>query len=124
MKRRLLLGCFLIMSAGCEAGGTGSTCPPTGRPTYDDFGRAFLQKYCTSCHATALAGADRFSAPESVNLEAHAEVKKHLQAIDATAAAGPDGAFDFMPPRLSTVQLQPTADERKRLGEWLACGAP
>jgi hypothetical protein len=47
-------------------------------------------------------------------------IVRALEEIDLRAAAGPDAVNEDMP-RSYPV---PSTLERRRLGEWLACGAP
>ena len=87
-------------------------CPETGTAlTYDGFGRAFLATYCNGCHSTSTSGA-----PSSYRFDTLEEVRAHRARIFARSA-GPNVS---MPPGPE----DPPADERDRLAEWLACGAP
>ncbi len=88
---------------------TGATCPPGSTLTYASFGKAFMNSYCVSCHA----------GQERPSLTSAAQVKSELRGILNTAASGPKGTNDSMPPDSDV----PVA-ERVKLGEWLACGAP
>ncbi|MDY7227533.1 hypothetical protein [Hyalangium rubrum] len=115
---------------GCGGGGeeehhhegsSGATCPSAGAPTAQDFGSAFMERYCLSCHSASLTGRARRDAPEGMNFDTLEEVRRQAAAIDSHAAAGPNGVHSAMPP-VSTPQ--PTRQERERLGQWLACGAP
>ncbi len=101
----LLLGALL---AGC-GGGSGSTCPTTSTLTYDNFGRQFFASYCDRCHA----------AGERPSLSTLAEIRAQSTAIDVESAAGPNAVNTAMP----ESGTAPTEAERRRLGEWLACGA-
>ena len=111
----VLRSCFLALTfslaLGCGKGGSGATCPPNSTLTYDNFGRAFFQRYCDSCHGTG--GRTRPS------LASQAEIRAQATAIDREAAAGPDGVNTAMP----ETDPKPTEAERRQLGEWLACGA-
>lgn len=91
--------------------------PPTGGAndgcadlTYESFGKAFMQKYCTSCHqgASAPGGVDLTS------LEKIAAQKGHVE----EHAVGTPASKPMPPPGLP----QPTAEEKQKLGAWLACG--
>jgi hypothetical protein len=129
-----LLGCFgsfggvgafagfltvlaVLAGTGCSGGddqqglgpATGSTCPEGSTLTYETFGRAFIVTYCAECH-------DRKERPILSTLEA---VQVQQSAIDRAAAAGPNATNTYMP-QDGSVPL----DERRKLGEWLACGAP
>ncbi|MCZ7684297.1 MAG: cytochrome c [Sandaracinaceae bacterium] len=99
---------------------TGSVCPPGSPLTYETFGRSFFDAYCQSCHASAVTGADRQGAPSSHTYDDGEMIRAAAEEIDRLAAAGPDAVNTDMP-RAFPV---PTEDERRQLGEWLACGAP
>lgn len=89
--------------------------PCTGTTlTYDSFGAAFMDAHCNGCHS-AGAG-DRHGAPESFRFDTLDEIHAHAARI-FVRAAGPNTS---MPPG----PVDPPADERDRLAEWLACGAP
>jgi uncharacterized membrane protein len=100
---------------------SGATCPPLGAPTAQAFGEAFLDRYCRACHGAGVQGQARAGAPEGVDFDTPEAVRRWAAAIDAHAAAGPAGHRDAMPPAGSPL---PTHEERERLGQWLACGAP
>lgn len=99
---------------------TGSICPSVDPPTYGSFGRAFLEAYCTRCHSSAVIGAARMGAPSSYDFDSAELVRTHLDRIDGSSAAGPDAINTWMP----IDGPAPSEAERRRLGEWLACGAP
>lgn len=87
-------------------------CPDEGTPlTYDSFARDFFDQHCDSCHTTGKSGA-----PSAYRFDSHARVLEHADRI-FIRAAGPNVT---MPPGPD----DPPADERERLAEWLACGAP
>ncbi|WAS91271.1 hypothetical protein [Nannocystis punicea] len=128
---RLLLGLtaalVLFVTSGCEHGhdhgeGTpsGADCPEDSTLTWDSFGKDFMSNYCTRCHSTSLSGSQRSGAPSDHNFETAALVREQLEHIDEGAAAGPDAVNTAMP----IGDPQPTEDERRQLGEWIACGAP
>ncbi len=100
---------------------TGATCPTTDAPTAQSFGTAFLQTYCLSCHSASLTGDARQGATEGVNFDTLEDVRRQTEMIDIHAAAGPKATNTQMPPSKSP---QPTQQEREKLGQWLACGAP
>lgn len=114
---RLLLaaGVIGLLHLGCgdDLGDpTGSTCPTGGSAlTYDNFGAEFMQKNCLSCHGNG--------GPESPNLSTVERVRANKDEVDRAAAAGPDATNTYMPDGASV-----STEERKKLGEWLACGAP
>ena len=87
-------------------------CPEAGTTlTYESFGRAFLASYCNGCHTASTSGA-----PASYRFDTLEDVHAHRERI-FVRAAGPNVS---MPPG----PKDPPADERDRLAEWLACGAP
>lgn len=109
MRKLLPLGA-LFFAAGCNgSGATGATCPTSSTLTYDNFGRTFFASYCDRCHANGIR-------PTIAN---QAAIQSQRASIDREAAAGPNGVNTAMPESGS----RPTDDERRRLGEWLACGA-
>lgn len=97
---------------------TGSTCPTDSTLTYDNFGKEFFASYCLSCHSSKVSGAARLGAPTDHNFDTLQGIQANIDHIDETAAAGPSATNTAMPPSGG-----PTAEERKKLGEWLACGA-
>lgn len=100
------------MACGSGLGdATGSTCPPESTLTYANFGQAFMQNNCLSCH--------RAGGPESPTLSTLEQIRANRDEVDRAAASGPDATNTFMPDGSSV----PT-EERAKLGEWLACGAP
>ena len=90
---------------------TGSSCPESPTLTYENFGQAFIQSNCLSGHGSA--------GPESPALATLEQVQAHIDDIDRAAAAGPNATNTFMPEGTSV-----STTERRKLGEWLACGAP
>jgi len=131
--RSWLLGSCAIAVAGLVACGqandadgssgqaTGSTCPPGSELTYDTFARDFMDRYCTRCHSAALRSSDRQGAPSDHNFDTLAGLRAtNMMHLDEEAAAGPDAANTAMPP----TAPMPSNEERRKLGEWLACGMP
>jgi uncharacterized membrane protein len=129
--RRLPLLALTVLCLGHGQGGcgghhphtspSGATCPPENRPTAQDFGRPFMENYCLSCHGASVQGKARKGAPENVNFDTLEDIRRQWKAIDSHSAAGPTATNMVMPP---VYYEQPTLEERKRLGQWLACGAP
>lgn len=102
------------LAAGCGDGpgdSTGSTCPSDSTLTYASFGQAFFEDNCLSCH--------RAGGPESPTLSTLAQIRGNKDVIDRSAAAGPNAVNTYMPEGASVPEA-----ERRKLGEWLACGAP
>jgi uncharacterized membrane protein len=90
-------------------------CPPTGTQlTYDSFGRAFMSTHCNHCHNAS--DGKRSGAPESYRFETVDDIRAHKARIFVRSAA----TNVTMPPGPD----DPPPDDRDRLAEWLACGAP
>jgi uncharacterized membrane protein len=108
-------------SLGSSGQATASTCPDDSQLTYDAFAASFMQRYCTRCHAASRSSSDRQGAPSDHNFDTRQGLRMTAAAhLDEQAAAGPDGVNTAMPPSAP----RPTTDERRKLGEWLACGMP
>jgi hypothetical protein len=102
---------------------TGSKCPDPASPsvTYQGWARGFFESYCTRCHSSTLVtNSERQGATPHANWDDLPTIKAHISEIDAYAAGGPNGINRVMPPS----DPRPSDDERVKLGEWLACGAP
>jgi len=99
---------------------TASACPQNSTLTYDTFGRGFMESYCTRCHSSALTGAARKGAPSFHDFDTRFGIEAVSDHIDETTAAGPAAVNQGMPPR----GPRPSLDERRQLGEWIACGLP
>ena len=99
---------------------TEATCPTTQTVTYANFGHALTQEYCLKCHSEKVGETMRQAAPLNVNFDTVDMVRHHTMLIDKTTAFGPKAMNKSMPP----TEPAPTDDERRKLGEWLACGAP
>ncbi|MBX3161122.1 MAG: c-type cytochrome [Deltaproteobacteria bacterium] len=99
---------------------TESTCPTGSTLTYDNFGKSFMERYCTRCHSSELVGAARKGAPSFHDFDTQPGIKGVADHIDETTAAGPAATNKGMPPD----GLRPTMEERLQLGEWIACGVP
>lgn len=105
-------GAAILMACGSGLGDpTGSTCPTTSTLTYANFGEAFMQDHCLACHSA--------HGPESPKFDSIAEIRAASGDIDRAAAAGPSAVNTYMPDGSSVDEA-----ERRKLGEWLACGAP
>ena len=100
---------------------SGSVCPSTETLTYENFGMAFFGTYCVRCHSETPEDGSRHGAPIGLDWDELDTVRLYAEAIDKMAAAGPVATNTVMPPR---DLPQPMLDERRDLGEWLACGAP
>jgi len=109
-------------NAAAESGGaSGAVCPTDSALTYETFGRAFMEDYCTRCHSSALTGAARNGAPSDHNFDTLAGIQAtEVEHLDEEAAAGPNRVNTSMPP---TGQM-PSEAERRQFGEWLKCVTP
>jgi len=112
-----------LLVVGCGGGSdegtfTESVCPPTDPPTYASFGQTFMEAYCTECHDSAKTGVMRQDAPPTIDFETLAQLRMWTSQIDKQAAFGPAGMNRLMPP---DGNPKPTDDERRRLGEFIAC---
>jgi hypothetical protein len=99
---------------------TESECPPGSTLTWDNFGRKFMEDYCTRCHHSALRGEARNGATSFHDYDTVSGVRATDKHIDQTTASGPAATNESMPPD----GKKPTLEERRQLGEWLACDAP
>jgi uncharacterized membrane protein len=99
---------------------TKSVCPTTQTLTYDNFGQSFMAMYCLRCHSANVTGAARAGAPTDHNFDERNRIQTFAAHIDEQAAAGPAATNVAMPPS----DPKPSEEERRKLGEWLACMAP
>lgn len=99
---------------------TQSVCPTDSTLTYNNFGKKFMVDYCTRCHSSELTGAARMGAPSFHDFDTIFGIRAVSAHIDETTAAGPAAENLGMPPD----GRKPTLDERRKLGEWIACGMP
>lgn len=123
----LLLGSQMGHGGGCCGGEaevfgppTESTCPQGSTLTYNNFGKPFMERYCTRCHSSDLTGAARRGAPSFHDFDTLFGIKAVSDHIDETTAAGPAAVNEGMP----EGSPKPTLMERQQLGEWIACGMP
>ncbi|MBS2012506.1 MAG: c-type cytochrome [Deltaproteobacteria bacterium] len=99
---------------------TKAVCPTPAPATYANFGKDFMARYCLRCHGSQVKGAARQGAPDDHNFDSQDEVQGLRDHIDQKSGSGPAATNTDMP----RSDPKPTTDERKRLSEWLACGAP
>lgn len=125
----------LLVVAACSSGSpepTGTVCPDPDPMTltYENFGRDFMTKYCTWCHASDLPRSKRNGAPLYHDFDSLLGVLQTPDHIDEQTGFGPNAENEFMPPErcpsvaggaLDTDCPRPTADERRKLSEWIAC---
>ena len=74
-----------------------------------DFGEAFFDSYCQSCHAASSP--NRFGAPEGVSFDTEAEVSAQLERVQAVVIDG-----GSMPPGGGVLEADLSELER-----YLAC---
>ncbi len=111
-------GCHMAFDGQCRCTEPVS-CPPGGTAlTWENFGQAFVGKYCLSCHSQAVSGPARQCAPAGSNFDTVAGVHGSSGEILEHAT----GRWAIMPPQ--GIEPSPTVSERQQLGLWVACGAP
>jgi cytochrome c5 len=94
-----------------------ATCPTDNSLTYDSFGKGFMDTYCVRCHSSSLKGSARQGAEPGHNYDTLNGILPWLDHIDEHAGAGPMIINTEMPPSGPL----PKDDERRKLGQWLAC---
>jgi mono/diheme cytochrome c family protein len=120
--------------------GRGATaCPPGSTLRYEgggdaargepaDFGRGFFARHCVGCHGSAVREPRRSGAPAGMNWDGLEAIRRERAWIDAVASRDEAPADEapipgmVMPPR--GARTRPSAEERRQLAEWIACGAP
>lgn len=128
---------YLVLSsvlAACPADPTptGTTCPSPDPQTltYDNFGRAFMESYCTWCHDSDLPRSKRNGAPIYHDYDSLLGVLSTIDHVDQQAGFGPNAENTLMPPDecpttpggpLDRPCPKPTDEERRQLAQWLAC---
>lgn len=99
-------------AAGPDTATDGDPADPT--LTWGNTGHPIMLTYCTGCHSSLLSGAQRYGAPEDVNLDTLEGVTAHLDRVRARTVESGD-----MPPTGGVPEAT-----RARLGAWLDLGAP
>ena len=90
-------------------------CPPEGTElTYDNWASGFFGTWCNRCHS--VNAEDRKGAPRAYVFDNYDQVFALRDRIFLRSAA----ANDTMPPGPD----DPPEEERDKLAEWIACGAP
>ncbi len=142
---------LLVALAACSDGPkpepTGTVCPDpdpmtfgytaastpgcTGTPEQCNFGKTFMDTYCTNCHNSALPNSQRNGAPLYHDFDTLRGVLEVTNHIDEQAGFGPKAMNTLMPgdgrcPSIPGGSLdedcpQPTAEERTNLALWIAC---
>jgi hypothetical protein len=142
--RSIFFACLLVAVAGCPSTGkptpTGTTCadpdPVTGTTTltWQNFGYDFMCHYCTNCHDSSLKLDQRNGAPLFHDFDSLIGVMEVPDHIDEQAGSGPNAHNTFMPGAgtggkcpstpggpLDESCMEPTAEERQQLSQWVAC---
>ncbi len=100
------LSLSLLAACSSSAQSTGIeqlSCAPDSTLTYQNFGKNVIDTQCMSCHDT-----------ESPSLATVAQIRSHaVQIMD-------EAVYTNAMPEDGDMSLE----ERRLLGEWLACGAP
>jgi hypothetical protein len=129
---RVLLLTLFVVACGGSPEPTGTVCPDPDPMTltYDNFGRDFMTKYCNWCHSSELPRSQRNGAPLFHDYDSLLGVLQTPDHIDEEAGYGPNAENEFMPPgrcpttpggSLNRDCPKPTAEERTKLAEWIAC---
>ena len=128
-SRVVVVAVLAAVVAGCGEGDdepalfgppTESVCPEGSTLTYESCGRPFMESYCTRCHSSELTGEARQGAPSFHDFDTLFGIMAVHEHVDETSAIGPAAENRSMPPN----NPEPTDDERRQLGEWIACGMP
>ena len=116
MISRVIITALLTIVVGCGVETLEeASCPTEGTTlSYESFGQSFLGAHCQSCHGGL--GPDRQGAPAGYDFGTAESARAWKARIYARSAA----SNTTMPPGPD----DPPEDERARLAEWLACGAP
>lgn len=111
-----LLGVAVALGAACEPTPSleEASCDGGTDLTYESFGATFMLRYCNMCHVPGLE--DRHGAPSGYDFDDLEQVRRHAARIYVRSA----GDNVSMPPGPD----DPPVEERDKLAEWLACGAP
>ena len=126
----------LWLALGCGSSAvsepTGTVCP-TPDPltlTWDNFGHAFMTKYCTVCHDSSLPRSQRNGAPIYHDFDTEIGVLNVADHVDEYTGSGPLAHNTRMPSSrcpstpggpLTIDCPVPSDDERMQLSLWLAC---
>lgn len=113
-KALVLLTAAACGSESARSGEAPQTCGSDANLTYESFGQPFFLSWCSGCHGADLGENERAGAPPNLNFDDLSAIRAHSERIRERAVT-----HQTMPPAGG-----PPEDERRRLGEWLACGAP
>lgn len=122
MRRALPLFALLTIlgavafTSGCEVLEIEDFPCPTGGTTltFENFGQQFFKGNCNSCHSGPEE--DRGGAPIEYVFNTVEQIRQHKDRIFARSA-GPNTTMPIGPD-------DPPREQRDKLAEWLACGAP
>jgi cytochrome c5 len=92
--------------AGRSDAGSGDDCDAV---SYDAFGEAFFETYCSSCHAKMEPTFNDLS-----------EIEPNLEDIRERVIDPPAPAMQMPPSGFK----QPSAADKMKLDQWIECGAP
>jgi len=106
----------------------------TGTPEQCNFGKTFMETYCTNCHLSTLPLSKRNGAPLYHDFDSLLGIMEVTNHIDQQTGIGPNAHNTFMPGAgtggrcpsepggpLDEDCLQPTDQEREDLAVWIAC---
>ncbi|MEQ8273473.1 MAG: cytochrome c [Deltaproteobacteria bacterium] len=112
MRSKLFL--LLLLTAACGAKTIDEQSCEQTELTYDNFGAAFLNAHCQTCHGAI--GSDRRGAPLAYDFGTAELARAYKDRIYVRAAS----VNTTMPPGPD----DPSEEAREQLAEWLACDAP
>ncbi len=87
-------------------------CPTDNILTADNFGAPFMANWCNGCHHSSLPAGTRAGAPIGVDFDTMDGIELYAEIIWLRTADQNEG----MPPAGG-----PSDEERRMLGQWLAC---
>lgn len=113
-----LCACLMLLSACGDDKDEGSDvdCSAADVPTYETFGKAFVEDYCASCHAGTVTGAARNGAPVGDTFDTLAEIQAKSDQLHEEVTI--EKAMPF-----GAASKKPSAEERELFGTWMECGA-
>ena len=106
---------LLVWMLGChskDSGDTDTICVSNPALSYENFGKGFLDRYCTGCHSSLVPVTNRNGAPEGVDFNDYRRVitwreRILIRTLDTTSP---------MPPGTG-----PSQTEFDLLTEWIGC---
>lgn len=109
---RLLLAVLALSGCSDEPSDT-ALCTREPALNWDNFGKPFMQRYCTACHSSLLREDQRQGAPVGVEFDSYADSVRMAARIRARVLVPTPPE---MPPGGG-----PTTEELALLDEWLSC---